>query len=67
MDKAMAMVNHNQFKRKSRKLMNELESLINTIPQKGNSSEECQKVSIMIAFNNLDSYLNGTCPQDFMI
>ena len=37
------------------------------MPQKGNTAEECQKVSLICAINDLEAKLNGICIDDFFI
>ena len=37
------------------------------LPQKGNTAEECQKVSLICAINDLEAKLNGVCIDDFLI
>ena len=36
------------------------------LPQKGNTPEECQKVSLICAINDLEAKLNGICIEDFI-
>ena len=36
------------------------------LPQKGNTPEECQKVSLICAINELEAKLNGVCIEDFI-
>ena len=36
------------------------------LPQKGNTAEECQKVSLICAINDLEAKLNGVCIDDFI-
>ena len=36
------------------------------LPQKGNTAEECQKVSLICAINDLEAKLNGVCIEDFI-
>ena len=40
---------------------------ISEMPQKGNTAEECQKVSLICAINDLEAKLNGVCIDDFLI
>ena len=37
------------------------------LPQKGNTAEECQKVTLICAINDLEAKLNGVCIDDFLI
>ena len=37
------------------------------MPQKGNTAEECQKVSLICAINDLEAKLTGICIDDFLI
>ena len=36
------------------------------LPQKGNTPEECQKLSLICAINDLEAKLNGICIEDFI-
>ena len=36
------------------------------LPQKGNTADECQKVSLICAINDLEAKLNGVCIDDFI-
>ena len=36
------------------------------LPQKGNTPEECQKVGLICAINDLKAKLNGVCIEDFI-
>ena len=36
------------------------------LPQKGNTAEECQKLSLICAINDLEEKLNGVCIEDFI-
>ena len=44
-----------------------LSDAISEMPQKGNTPEECQKVSLICAINDLEAKLNGVCIDDFLI
>ena len=39
---------------------------IEELPQKGNTPEECQKVGLICAINDLEAKLNGVCIEDFI-
>lgn len=41
-----------------------IEKIIDTLPQKGNTSEDCQKMTLINAVNNLDSAINGIEDED---
>ena len=44
-----------------------MEESLAELPQKGNTAEECQKVSLICAINDLEAKLNGLCIDDFLI
>ena len=44
-----------------------LSDAISEMPQKGNTPEECQRVSLICAINDLEAKLNGVCIDDFLI
>ena len=44
-----------------------LHEAMSELPQKGNTAEECQKVSLLCAINDLEAKLNGVCIDDFLI
>ena len=46
---------------------NILYDAMSEMPQKGNTAEECQKVSLICAINDLEAKLNGVCIDDFLI
>ena len=43
-----------------------LHDVMSEMPQKGNTAEECQKVSLICAINDLEAKLNGVCIEDFI-
>ena len=43
-----------------------LHDAMSEMPQKGNTAEECQKVSLICAINDLEAKLNGVCIDDFI-
>ena len=43
-----------------------LSDAISEMPQKGNTPEECQKISLICAINDLEAKLNGVCIEDFI-
>lgn len=55
----------NQFKQKAQDLISQFEDLLQSMPQKGNTSSECQNITIQIALNKLDSCINGVEDSDF--
>jgi len=61
-----AMVNHLQFRREAESLIDALNHLIIRIPQKGNTSDECQRCLLTQKINELSSAINGTTIEDFM-
>ena len=44
-----------------------LHDVMSEMPQRGNTSKECQKVGLICAINDLESKLNGVCIDDFLI
>ena len=44
-----------------------LHDVMSEMPQKGNTAEECQKVTLICAINDLEAKLNGVCIDDFLI
>ena len=44
-----------------------LHDVMSEMPQKGNTAEECQKISLICAINDLEAKLNGVCIDDFLI
>ena len=44
-----------------------LHDVISEMPQKGNTAEESQKVTLICAINDLEAKLNGVCIDDFLI
>ena len=47
--------------------LNILYDAMSEMPQKGNTAEECQKVTLICAINDLEAKLNGVCIDDFLI
>ena len=47
--------------------MSIMEESLAELPQKGNTAEECQKVTLICAINDLEAKLNGVCIDDFLI
>ena len=48
-------------------LLEQLETLIdNNMPYKGNTTEECQKTTIMLALNEVSFTLNGLEEEDLI-
>ena len=43
-----------------------LHDAIAELPQKGNTPEECQKVGLICAINDLEAKLNGVYIEDFI-
>ena len=44
-----------------------LHDVISEMPQKGNTAEESQKITLICAINDLEAKLNGVCIDDFLI
>jgi len=53
------------FQTKAHKLLESFEDLLKRIPQKGNTSDTCQKATIQTALNNLVHAVNGLTDEDF--
>lgn len=53
-----------EFKEKAEDLLGQLETLIHKLPQKGNTSDECQRVTLQIAINEVQYAINGTTEAD---
>jgi hypothetical protein len=47
------------FKEELRSKLEEIDDLVKTMPYKGDSSNESQKVCLMIAINTLDATISG--------
>ncbi|MEH0791128.1 hypothetical protein KW882_02345 [Vibrio parahaemolyticus] len=45
--------------------LEEIQSVVNNLPQKGNTSEDCQRVALQQAINALDREINALSPMDF--
>jgi hypothetical protein len=54
------------FKAKAEELLSQLEELIETMPQKGDTSEQCQKVHLLNKLSSLESAFNGTEQEDLI-
>lgn len=55
----------NRVQKKATKLLDELYNLIEQIPQKGNTAEDCQKICISNAIYDLEHTFNGLSVEDF--
>jgi frataxin-like iron-binding protein CyaY len=53
-------MNIEEFKEQAESLVSQLEDLIHQMPQKGNKSYECQRVTLQIAINEVSYAINGT-------
>ena len=49
------------------RLINDMKDALNALPQKGNTSQECQKSCILNSLSNLDNEVNGISLLDFII
>lgn len=54
-----------EFKEKAEDLLSQLEDLVHQMPQKGNTSSECQRVTLQIAVNEVYYAVAGTTDKDF--
>lgn len=59
-------MNIKEFQSQAQDLVSQFESLLEQIPQKGDTSDECQKVGLTNALMNLDNYINGTRQEDMV-
>lgn len=60
-------MNAKEFKRKSEKLISEIEKLIQQMPQKGNTQSECQKLTLQQTINEFSYAVNGVEDSDFIV
>lgn len=61
------MTNKELFEKKALELIESFEELLDVcVPQKGDSLEECQKVCIVGALNDLQSCINGLERDDYV-
>lgn len=58
-------MNSTKFKTKAESLINELEELINTMPYRGNSEQESQKIYLSNKLNQFSYAINGVEEGDF--
>ena len=56
----------NEFKERADDLLSQLEDLIHELPQKGNSSTECQRMNLQQCLNELSYAVNGTEAEDLV-
>jgi len=54
-----------RFKSKAEKLLSKMEDLIETMPEKGETSSECQKIALRQACSKLYYAVNGVEASDF--
>lgn len=54
----------NYFQSTAEYFIEELQNLINKLPIKGNTADECQRITLQIALNNLNAAVNGTTQAD---
>ena len=53
-----------KFKKKAQKHLDALEELFNKLPEKGLTSEECQRVNLVNSLLHLGYAVNGTEQED---
>ena len=53
-----------KFNKKADSLISKFQELIDTMEQKGNTTEDCQKLNLQQALNELQYCVNGTTQQD---
>ena len=54
------------FKEKAKLLIDEFQELIETMPQKGNTTNECQRLTMQQRLNELEHAVSGTQAEDLM-
>lgn len=54
------------FRNQMEELLEQVEDLIHTMPQKGNTSSECQRLCLQQCLNRLWCALNGTTQEDLI-
>lgn len=54
-----------EWKEKIDPLLSEVEDLIHQLPQKGDKSEDCQRIQLQYELNQLQMAVNGTEEIDF--
>ncbi len=64
--KAPQLIQFEQTKQRFESLIVELNHTLKLMPQKGNSTSECQKLCIQQAINELDYTINGIQESDFI-
>ena len=52
------------FKEKAELLIDEFQQLVEELPQKGDTSNECQRLTLQLRLNQLESAVNGTEDSD---
>ena len=52
------------FKERAEDLISQFEDLIHQMPQKGDKSTECQRVTLQVKLNELSYAVNGTEQKD---
>lgn len=52
------------FKERVLHHLEKIQDLINKMPQKGNTSSECQRVNLQILLNDFEAGVNGTEQKD---
>lgn len=58
---------HDKVKKQAYKLIEKLYDIINDMPQKGNTSNTCQKTNILCHIQELEYSINGVCIEDFIL
>ncbi|MDG1950084.1 MAG: hypothetical protein P8J32_04710 [bacterium] len=59
-------MNLEDFKSQATDLISQFEDLLAQMPQKGNTSDECQRTGLTNALMNLDHYVSGTRDEDML-
>lgn len=55
-----------EFKEKAEDLLSQMEDLVHQMPQKGDTSSECQRMTLQIAVNEAYYAVAGTTDKDFI-
>lgn len=61
------MTKAGEFQQKAEVHMEALKALIDTMPQKGDKEDQCQKVVLLNRFNNLDRAIYSVTDDDLKI
>jgi len=57
---------YQSFKKKADAITDKMRLLIDKMPDKGDKSEDSQKICLLIALQHLENSITGTAPMDFI-